>query len=158
MKEKKAQLEICKRLLEGKNVSAFLLDDGKIFTVIDEIHGAIVAPSEAAINLAKINLMEEAPFNPYEIVKMENLLQETDDFRRIQGEICQRFVRKDGKNVFVEIDAMRIFEEPLLYQAAVNSPVVVAEINGIGMTVPVGAVASMIDNEEDDLDQIIMEG
>lgn len=158
MKEKKAQLEICKRLLEGKNVSAFILKYGDLFTVIDEIHGAIISPSEAAINVAKLNFMEEAPFDPYEIVKTENLLQETDDFRRIQGEICQRFIRKDKKNVFVEIDAMRIFEEPLLYQAAINSPVVVAEINGIGLTLPVGAVASMIDNEEDDLDQIIMEG
>lgn len=158
MKEKKAQMEICKRLLEGKNVSAFMLDDGKLFTVIDEIHGAIIAPSEAAINVAKINFMEHEPFDPYEIVKKGTLLQETDDFRRIHGEICQRFIRKDGRNVFVEIDALKIFEEPLLYQGAFNGPVVVAEINGIGMTVPVGAVASMIEDEEDDLNQLIMEG
>lgn len=136
----KAQKEIVNELLAGRRVGGFDIDEKTILVSPDGYKAYILPIASVVFSLDKVKKI--TPFPVAEIVKDENELHLTPDFRLLNSfrKTMVRRLKGNGKNVFVNTKFLECFQNPQFFQAeSKKSNVIVTEKFG-GKNIPVGIV------------------
>lgn len=136
----KAQKEIVNELLHGRRVSGFNIDEKTVLVSPDGYKAYIFPVASVIFSLDKIKNI--TPFPVAEIVKDENELRLTPDFRLLDS-FRNKMVRRlkgNGKNVFVNMKFLECFQNPQFFQEENKISTIVVTEKSNGKNIPVGIV------------------
>ena len=136
----KAQKEIVNELLHGRRVGGFNIDEKTVLVSPDGYKAYIFPVASVIFSLDKIKNI--TPFPVAEIVKDENELRLTPDFRLLDS-FRNKMVRRlkgNGKNVFVNMKFLECFQNPQFFQEENKLGTIVVTEKSNGKNIPVGIV------------------
>lgn len=143
----KIQQDVLKALCKGEKVAYFHTENNGVFlTLRGGTHGWIVPRDQLHITLTGAQLMTALDMS-YQGVPLSG----TDFYRG--GGCARQYNRPDGETVYLDVNLLKYFDSPFLYQqGGIYGPVVVVEHPGGGRPETVGLVCPtrVKDAEADD--------
>lgn len=134
MNIKKAQKDVFKQILDGAKAGFFHVDENNVLVSADGYMGYIFPTKKIRFSLD--GLRKITPFPIAELVKPENRMAPTENYRTTQYGLCRWMKHANGNYVLVQNKYLSCFTGAEFYSGGYNISMIVAAEGDI----PVGVI------------------
>lgn len=152
MNIKKAQKDVFKQILDGAKAGFFHVDENNVLVSADGYMGYIFPTKKIRFSLD--GLRKITPFPIAELVKPENRMAPTENYRATQHGLCRWMKHANGNYVLVQNKFLSCFTGAEFYSGGYNISMIVAAEGDI----PVGIILPIRSSYVPDAELLESEG
>lgn len=137
MNIKKAQKDVFKQILDGAKAGFFYVDENNVLVSANGYMGYIFPTKKIRFSLD--GLREITPFPVAELIKLENRMAPTENYRTAQHGMCRWMKHANGNYVLVQNKFLSCFPDAEFYsEGRPISMIVAAEAEApVGIILPI---------------------